>query len=87
MPNMMGNEVAARVQALRPEVPVLYMSGYAQPVLTENGTLQPGVIIIEKPFSRRDLLDRVYARLCHGAPGEENAPAEAGPPATGRRGG
>jgi CheY-like chemotaxis protein len=70
MPNMMGNEVATRVRALRPELPVLYMSGYAQPVLTENGTLQPGVIIIEKPFTRRDLLDRVHARLHHGAPGE-----------------
>ncbi|MFI7542133.1 PAS domain S-box protein [Actinoplanes sp. NPDC049599] len=70
MPNMMGNEVATRVRALRPELPVLYMSGYAQPVLTENGTLQPGVIIIEKPFTRRDLLDRVHARLHHGAPVE-----------------
>jgi two-component system cell cycle sensor histidine kinase/response regulator CckA len=68
MPAMMGNEVAARVHALRPDVPVLYMSGYAQPVLTENGTLQEGVIIIEKPFTRRDLLDRVHARLRHGVP-------------------
>jgi CheY-like chemotaxis protein len=72
MPNMMGNEVAARVHALRPDVPVLYMSGYAQPVLTENGTLQEGVIIIEKPFSRQDLLDRVHARLRHGGPGDHD---------------
>jgi FixJ family two-component response regulator len=71
MPKMMGNEVAARVHALRPEVPVLYMSGYAQPVLTENGTLQPGVTIIEKPFTRNDLLDRVHARLHQAAAGEE----------------
>ncbi|MEU4214113.1 PAS domain S-box protein [Actinoplanes sp. NPDC026623] len=67
MPNMMGNEVAARVSALRPGIPVLYMSGYAQPVLTENGTLPPGVSIIEKPFTRSDLLDGVRARLRHGA--------------------
>jgi PAS domain S-box-containing protein len=73
MPAMMGNEVAARVHALRPGVPVLYMSGYAQPVLTENGTLQEGVIIIEKPFTRRDLLDRVHARLRHGAPAGSTA--------------
>ncbi len=72
MPSMMGNEVAARVHALRPELPVLYMSGYAQPVLTENGTLQPGVTIIEKPFTRRDLLDRGHARLHHAATGEDS---------------
>jgi PAS domain S-box-containing protein len=71
MPKMMGNEVAAQVHALRPEVPVLYMSGYAQPVLTENGTLQPGVTIIEKPFTRTDLLDRVHARLHQAAAGED----------------
>ncbi|MEV4639522.1 PAS domain S-box protein [Actinoplanes sp. NPDC049548] len=63
MPEMMGNEVAARVRELRPDVPVLYMSGYAQPVLTENGTLPPGVEIVEKPFTRTVLLERVQARL------------------------
>jgi len=72
MPNMMGNEVAARIHELRPEIPVLYMSGYAQPVLTENGTLQQGVTIIEKPFTRRDLLDRVHARLHHAGTGEDD---------------
>ena len=90
MPSMMGNEVAARVQALRPGTPVLYMSGYAQPVLTENGTLPPGVLIIEKPFTRRDLLDQVHARLHHVAAGEQEAGAGDAAvtrvPAAGRRG-
>ncbi|UQU62990.1 PAS domain S-box protein [Couchioplanes caeruleus] len=63
MPVMMGNEVAARVQRIRPDLAVLYMSGYAQPVLTENGTLPEGVVIIEKPFTRQALLDQVRARL------------------------
>jgi DNA-binding response OmpR family regulator len=63
MPEMMGNEVAARVRAVRPDIPVLYMSGYAQPVLAEHGTLEPGVTMIEKPFSSRELLDRVAALL------------------------
>ncbi len=65
MPKMMGNEVADRITAIRPELPVLYMSGYAQPVLTEHGTLQPGVTIVEKPFTRRQLLDRIHAVLHH----------------------
>ena len=53
--------------------PVLYMSGYAQPVLAEHGTLEPGVTMIEKPFSSRELLSRVAALLhqpVDAAPGQ-----------------
>jgi len=63
MPKMLGNEVAARIQEIRPDIPVVYMSGYAQPVLTENGTLQAGVTIVEKPFTSRELLHRIHAVL------------------------
>jgi CheY-like chemotaxis protein len=63
MPNMMGNDVAARIHTIRPDTPVLYMSGYAQPVLTENGTLPDGVTIIEKPFTSSALLRSVHAVL------------------------
>ena len=65
MPKMTGNEVAARVRAIRPDIPVLYMSGYAEPVLTDNGTLQDGVVMIEKPFTSRELLQRVSELLHH----------------------
>jgi PAS domain S-box-containing protein len=68
MPKMMGNEVAARVTAIRPGLPVLYMSGYAEPVLTEHGTLPAGVIILEKPFTRRQLLDRIHTILRANSP-------------------
>jgi two-component system, cell cycle sensor histidine kinase and response regulator CckA len=63
MPKMMGNEVATRIQTIRPDIPVLYMSGYAQPVLTENGTLQDGVTLVEKPFTGRELLHRINTVL------------------------
>ncbi|MEV7629232.1 PAS domain S-box protein [Actinoplanes sp. NPDC089786] len=63
MPKMLGNEVAARIQAIRPGIPVLYMSGYAQPVLTENGTLPDGVTIVEKPFTSRELLHHIHTDL------------------------
>jgi PAS domain S-box-containing protein len=66
MPKMMGNDVAARVKRHRPDIPVLYMSGYAEPVLTENGTLPDGVTLIEKPFTSQELLDRVSAFLHPG---------------------
>ncbi|MEU4690499.1 PAS domain S-box protein [Actinoplanes sp. NPDC023714] len=63
MPKMTGNEVAARVRAIRPDIPVLYMSGYAEPVLTENGTLPDGVTIVEKPFTSQELLGRIRSFL------------------------
>jgi DNA-binding response OmpR family regulator len=43
-------------------------------MLTENGTLQPGVSIIEKPFTRRDLVDRIRTHLRRAA----TAPAGTG---------
>lgn len=59
MPLMLGSEVAERVVELRPQTRVLFMSGYARPVLTSQGTLAPGMHLIEKPFSAASLLERV----------------------------
>jgi len=63
MPGMLGNELAARMAELRPGTPVLFMSGYAQPVLASQGTLDPGVALLEKPFTAADLLSAVRDRL------------------------
>ena len=57
LPQMLGKEVAARIQALRPSLAVLYMSGYAQPVL--GSTLGDGITLLEKPFSEQLLLTKV----------------------------
>jgi CheY-like chemotaxis protein len=59
MPQMQGKEVADRVTALRPGIRVLFMSGYAQPVLAEQGTLAEGVRLVPKPFSEHELLASV----------------------------
>ena len=59
MPQMLGKEVAERVSAVRPDVRVLFMSGYAEPILTSQGTLEPGVTLVEKPFSESQLLSKV----------------------------
>ena len=39
-----------------PDIEVLFMSGYAQPVLAAQGRLEPGVALVDKPFSEADLL-------------------------------
>ena len=51
MPQMLGAEVAEQIRALQPGVRVLFMSGYTQGLLGAQGVLEPGVNLIEKPFS------------------------------------
>jgi PAS domain S-box-containing protein len=63
MPGMLGKELAERLVDARPETRVLYMSGYARPVLASQGTLEDGVALLEKPFSAEDLLSAVRKRL------------------------
>ena len=63
MPGMLGNELAERLTDVRPGTRVLFMSGYAQPVLASQGTLEPGVALLEKPFTAGDLLSAVRKRL------------------------
>ena len=65
MPHMLGKEVADRMRAIKPEIEVLYMSGYARPVLASQGRLDPGVALVEKPFSETDLL-RTAGQLLNG---------------------
>ncbi|HKS99765.1 MAG TPA: ATP-binding protein [Rugosimonospora sp.] len=63
MPEMLGKELATRMVGLRPDTQVLYMSGYAQPILASQGTLDPGVALLHKPFTEVQLLERVRAAL------------------------
>jgi two-component system, cell cycle sensor histidine kinase and response regulator CckA len=55
MPKMLGKELADRLTAGRPDLRVLYMSGYAQPVLAAQGTLDPETALLEKPFTADSL--------------------------------
>jgi two-component system cell cycle sensor histidine kinase/response regulator CckA len=42
MPGMLGREVAARVAAVRPALPALFISGYAQPIQNAGPALDRG---------------------------------------------
>ncbi|WP_261556743.1 PAS domain S-box protein [Frankia tisae] len=63
MPHMQGKELADRIRTIRPGIRVLYMSGYAHPVLTTQGKIDPGVILLEKPFSEHLLLAKAREAL------------------------
>jgi nitrogen-specific signal transduction histidine kinase/CheY-like chemotaxis protein len=66
MPEMLGNEVARRVHAARPALPVLYMSGYAQPILDTHGAFANQIDLLEKPFTEATLLTRVRRAIDNG---------------------
>ena len=59
MPGMSGAELAVRFLASRPEMKVLYMSGYTSDVVLRHGPRDSDVAVLEKPFGADDLLSRV----------------------------
>ena len=66
MPAMNGRELAGALQKSRPGTPVLYMSGYAAPIMTGAGMLDPGVTVVSKPFTKAQLLTALNATLNRG---------------------
>ena len=63
MPNMNGQQLAHAVVDKRPDLKILFMSGYAANVVAHHGVLDPDVEYLEKPFTRRRFLQRVRAML------------------------
>jgi hypothetical protein len=68
MPGMLGTDVAERVHHHRPGLPVVYMSGYAQPILDTHGATGPDMDILEKPFTETTLLARIHRALHRADP-------------------
>jgi PAS domain S-box-containing protein len=63
MPGMRGVELVRKALELRPELPVLMMSGYTTPLEDEDRAAMAATPLLEKPFSRRDLLGQVRELL------------------------
>ena len=57
MPRMSGRELAERLGKLRPDVTVLYMSGYPDRAVVDHGILDPDMTFLQKPIST-DVLAR-----------------------------
>jgi len=63
MPGMGGRELAERLAARRPDVRVLYTSGYTDDAIVRHGVLEAGVAFIQKPFLPKDLLLKIRGVL------------------------
>jgi CheY-like chemotaxis protein len=62
MPGGDGRSLAEQVIAFRPDIHVLYMSGYSEDVIAYHGVLDPGIHFLTKPFTPR-VLARAVRRV------------------------
>ena len=67
MPRMSGRELTQRVHEKRPELPVLFMSGYTDDVIVRHGVATAELPFISKPFTRETLLEAVNEAIEAGA--------------------
>jgi NO-binding membrane sensor protein with MHYT domain/nitrogen-specific signal transduction histidine kinase/CheY-like chemotaxis protein len=51
LPRMSGSRLAESLVATRPDIRILYMSGFAENAIIHHGVLQPGTDFIQKPFT------------------------------------
>jgi PAS domain S-box-containing protein len=63
MPGGSGPELASLLKHLNPELKVLFMSGYTGDLLAQHGVLNPGTLLLEKPFTIDTLMSSVREAL------------------------
>ncbi|HYP09278.1 MAG TPA: PAS domain S-box protein [Bryobacteraceae bacterium] len=66
MPRMSGPELAQRLRGLRPDIRVLFVSGYADSEIVREGELEPNTDFLQKPFTREQLANKVREVLRPG---------------------
>ncbi len=67
MPDMDGRSMVALMRGLRADVKVLFMSGYAERTVAAKGSVRPGNLFIQKPFTAQEIAAAVRHALNQGA--------------------
>ncbi len=70
LPDIGGQQIAARLHALRPEMKVLFMSGHAKAAVIGDGPLGADANFIQKPWSPQGLCDKICSVLTPQPPGK-----------------
>ena len=71
MPGMSGRQLADEARRIRPDLPVLFTSGYTENAIIHHGRLDKGVHLLTKPYTRDDLaakLREAIGEAARGAP-------------------
>jgi two-component system, cell cycle sensor histidine kinase and response regulator CckA len=63
MPEMSGRRLAEELKKEQPEMEILYMSGYTDDAIVQQGVLEQGLPFLQKPFTREALARKVRAVL------------------------
>jgi nitrogen-specific signal transduction histidine kinase/CheY-like chemotaxis protein len=63
MPKMSGREFADRLLQLRPNTRLLYVSGYTDDIVLQNGISKQGMFFLQKPYSLKDLAGKVQTLM------------------------
>ena len=66
MPKMSGRELGERIRLQRPDLRILYMSGYTDDAILRQGVLEDGIPFLQKPFTAEGLARKVREVLDSG---------------------
>jgi CheY-like chemotaxis protein len=56
---MNGRALAEEIERLRPSTTVLFTSGYTEDAIVHHGRLDPGVALLNKPYRKKDLAEKL----------------------------
>ena len=62
-----GRELASRARELRPGLAILFTSGYSEDAIVHDGRLDPGLLLLSKPYPRADLARSIRQALMAGS--------------------